>query len=161
VKRARVSLLLLAAAALVALASVEHPPGPSAATDMARATSARPRVPGEKSEASETLQFGSAFIRQPLPQADDAFQTRSWAPPPPVAKAPPAKPVAPPLPYSFSGLMEDEHGRTLFLRRGDALLVGHEHDVVDANYRVEEIGDTSAVLTYLPLKERQVLAYPK
>jgi len=157
-KRARIALLSLGSAALVALASVEvETPRRAANVVPARAAAAS----SEKTFPVETLEYGAAFLQQPLPRAVDPFEARSWAPPPPPAPKVAPKPVAPPLPFVFSGVMEDESGKTLFVRKGDAVLVAREHEVLDSSYRVEEIGEQTVAFTYLPLQERQVLAYPK
>jgi len=155
-KRARLVLLGLAAAALVAVASVERAVPPSPRSDLQSVPRSTPQA------APQSLDYGKAFLRQPLPGADDPFGQRSWVPPPPRAPAgPPPKPAAPPLPFAFSGVMEDSDGKTLFVRRGDSVLIGRAHELLEPNYRVEEIGTDRAVLVYLPLEERQVLPYPK
>jgi hypothetical protein len=156
-KPARLALGALGAAALVALANVERSPAARAGS-RAEPVAAR----AQPSAEGAALEFGRAFVRQPLPGAEDAFRARSWAPPPPPPeKLAPRKPVAPPLPFSFSGVMEDAGVKTLFLRRGEALLAGREREVLESQYRIEEIGEDSVALTYLPLDERQVLAYPR
>lgn len=161
-KRPRLLLLALAAAALAALAGVQRAAS-VAGVEGARPPSAPPRpAPSAPSPESLQLQYGAAFIRQPLPHADDPFRPRSWAPlSAPAPSGPPPRPVAPPLPFTFSGVMEDEQGRTLFVRRGDAVLAARANEALDGSYRVEEIGNDSAVLTYVPLAERQTLPYPK
>jgi len=159
-KRTRLLVLVLAAAGLAALAGVQRAAS-VAGVEAARLPSAPPR-PAPSAPSPESLQYGAAFIRQPLPHADDPFRARSWAPPSaPAPSGPPPRPVAPPLPFTFSGVMEDEQGKTLFLRRGDAVLAARANEALDGAYRVEEIGNDSAVLTYVPLAQRQTLAYPK
>lgn len=96
----------------------------------------------------------------------DAFSRLSWLPPPPkvVVVAPPPPPVvvptAPPLPFTFVGLLEQGFGAThpkAFLTRGDALLVVAAGDTVEDNYSIDSITAQQITVTYLPLKTRQVL----
>lgn len=96
----------------------------------------------------------------------DAFGTASWTPPPPpppppaapVAPPPPPPPTAPPLPFSFVGLLEQKSSKpTAFLAKGEALVVAGVGDVIDGTYRVESLSPSGVVVTYLPLNQRQTL----
>ncbi|GBG15163.1 uncharacterized protein NMK_2766, partial [Novimethylophilus kurashikiensis] len=69
----------------------------------------------------------------------------------------PPKPVAPPLPYIYMGKMVDESGLSIFLTRNNKPYVVHVGDILDNQYRVELIKPPMMELTYLPLKEKQVL----
>lgn len=98
--------------------------------------------------------------------AADPFAATSFAPPPPappppapvVAPPPPPPPKAPPLPFTFVGLLEQGVAKPqAFLARGDALFIVAAGDVVEDKYRIESLSPASVVLTYLPLAERQVL----
>ena len=103
--------------------------------------------------------------------AGNPFKSNSWAPPPPskvvavtvapVVAAPtePPKPVAPPLPYAFVGKLEAKNAKPrAFLSKGEALVIVSPGDVLDNNtYRVESMDQTSIVLNYLPLNQRQVI----
>ena len=117
----------------------------------AAAASARAAAP-----LRETIEVGGAA---------DAFQGRSWTPPPPpapppapVVQAPPPAPTAPPLPFRFVGLLEDMGDQpTAFLARGEALHIVRVGDQIDSAYRVDALSATRVVLTYLPLKQQQVL----
>lgn len=95
-----------------------------------------------------------------------AFATLSWLPPPPppvvaVAAPPPAPvaPSAPPLPYTFVGLLEtDGQQPTAFVARGDTLLMVAAGDTLeDKTYRVDSLSADKLVLTYLPLGIAQTL----
>jgi hypothetical protein len=46
---------------------------------------------------------------------------------------------------------------TVFLSKGDRLLIVGKGDLIDNLYRVETIGPREIVFVYLPLEERQVL----
>lgn len=96
----------------------------------------------------------------------EAFANLSWLPPPPPAvivppprppKPPP--PTAPPLPFTFVGLMEKGTARPqAFLTKGDALLVVAAGDTIDNNtYRIETLSAQKIVITYLPMGTQQTL----
>jgi len=74
-----------------------------------------------------------------------------------VAPEPPAKPVAPPLPFTFKGRLDDDSGVTVILANGNDPHLVRAGDVFQRDYRVDEIGDSSIKFTYLPLNERQEL----
>lgn len=95
------------------------------------------------------------------PPAQDPFQSRSWEPPAPVvvAPAPPRRPEAPPLSFTYLGKLVEDAGTTLFLARDDRNYVVRTGDTIEGTYRIEEIRDEAAVLIYLPLKSKQTLAF--
>jgi hypothetical protein len=104
--------------------------------------------------------------RPPLTSEGRAFARLSWlppppppAPPPPAAPPPAQAPTAPPLPYTFVGMVEQGVGKPqAFLSRGDALIIVAAGDVIDSNtYRVESLSSSQVVLIYLPLDTRQVI----
>jgi len=108
----------------------------------------------------------SRLNRQASVETDDGlFPARApQAPPSPipsqaVIQAPPApsKPVAPPLPFKYLGLMEDRGQLIVFVARGDELLSLKPGDVIANQYRVDEASEASVTFTYLPLDQRQVL----
>ena len=84
-----------------------------------------------------------------------AIATQAVVQPPP----PPAKPVAPPLPFKYLGLMADGGQLIVFVARGDELLSLKQGDVVANQYRVDAATEASVTFVYLPLNERQVLAF--
>src|SRR5207344_2347728 len=92
----------------------------------------------------------------------DPFQSRSWEPPVSLvaaAPAPPPRPEAPPLPFTYLGKLVEEASTTLFLAREDRNYVVRTGDTIEGTYRIEEIRDEAAVLVYLPLKSKQTLAF--
>lgn len=110
----------------------------------------------------------SRLNRQSAGESDDGlFPARApQAPPPPipaqaVIQVPPVppKPVAPPLPFKYLGLMVDGGKLTVFVARGDELLNLKQGDVVANQYRVDDANEASVTFIYLPLNERQVLAF--
>jgi hypothetical protein len=100
----------------------------------------------------------------------DPFGPHSFRPPPPKLKAlsaqaaaeamqapPPPPPQAPPLPFIYMGRLSEERNTTVFLAMGDRNLVVKPGDLIDNMYKVEEVGDSGVVLTYLPMNLRQTL----
>jgi len=92
---------------------------------------------------------------------------KAAAPPPPPPPAPvvalpppppPPPPTAPPLPYSFVGMLEDKSRPQAFLARGEVLNIVKVGDVIDNSYRVEALSASQVVLTYLPLNQTQTLS---
>ncbi len=67
-----------------------------------------------------------------------------------------APPKAPPVPYRFVGKLEAKNAAPrAFLAKGEALLIVSAGDLLDNLYKVESLGQTEVVLTYLPLNQRQ------
>lgn len=100
---------------------------------------------------------GDLFVPQdfrpvtPLPKRQIAQPAAAVAPPPP----PP--PQAPPLPFAYLGKLAEGAETKVFLTQGDRNLVVKSGDVIDNTYRVDEIGETMVVMTYLPLSVKQTL----
>lgn len=100
----------------------------------------------------------------------DPFALRNFRPAPAAAKRPiampaadapappPPPPQAPPLPFLYMGKLAEGDSTTVFLSVGDRNLIVRPGDVIDNNYRVEEVTDAAVVLTYLPLTVQQTLA---
>lgn len=95
--------------------------------------------------------------RPALPEQSGLFQPHSLQPPPPPPPPPP-KPQAPPLPFRFVGALEEGGDRAVFLLEGTQVFMVRAGEQVGSQYRVERITPTSVEFTYLPLKERQILA---
>jgi hypothetical protein len=97
----------------------------------------------------------------------DIFSPHSWLPPPPpppppqiaAPAPPPPPPMAPPLPFSFFGSL-DEKGlaRRVFLTKGDQLVIVKANDVVEGQYRIDRISESAVDLTYLPLNQKQSIS---
>jgi len=94
------------------------------------------------------------------------FATLSWvAPPPPppkpvvVVAPPPPPPVAPPLPFTFVGMVEKGTPKPqAFLSRGDELLVVSLGDMLDHGaYRVDALDAGQIVFIHLPTNTKQVI----
>jgi hypothetical protein len=91
----------------------------------------------------------------------NAFEPRSWIPPPPKIKfvpPPPAPlPQAPPLPYTYIGKMMDAGQIVVFLSNQDRNYTVRRGDKLDNLYEVGDIQPTMMMLTYLPLNLQQSL----
>jgi hypothetical protein len=74
-----------------------------------------------------------------------------------VAAPPLPPPSAPPVPFAYIGRLSEEDRTTVFLSAGERNLVVKPGDVVDNNYRVEEVTDNAVSLTYLPLNVKQTI----
>jgi hypothetical protein len=95
--------------------------------------------------------------------ANNLFASNSWTPPPPpppkeLAPPPPPPPTAPPIPFNFVGLLQDQAKPTAFLAQDDKLLLVSAGDTLDGAYRIESVSASEIVLTYLPLNQRQSIS---
>lgn len=156
--RARLAALALA---LAAIASVRTEGEPEALlAEAAQGRAAPPATPPAALHPypAAALDPSPAFVVRPLPEMRDAFGTRNWQPPAPPAKpAPQAKPAAPPLPFAYLGRLEEGAEVTVYLRRGEEVVVARAGQAIDANYRLDEAGEDRLVFTYLPLRQQQML----
>ena len=95
----------------------------------------------------------------PRDPVSDAFEVRSWEPPPPPNKqVTPPLPQAPPLPYTYVGKLMDGDQVIVFLAKQDHSYVVKQGETIDGTYRVDDIKSGTMLLTYLPLGQQQVLA---
>lgn len=76
---------------------------------------------------------------------------------PPIVKSKPEKPIAPPLPYIYMGKITDKNGLSIFLTRNEKVYVVKDTGQIDLDYYVDLIRPPFIEITYLPLKEKQVL----
>jgi hypothetical protein len=151
--------------ALLALRAGERADGQAA-----RARDDAPIAVAPADATAERLRLGEleAAGRRGRMQADSSknlFPSERWnqgefveaargAPPSPL---PSAQPQAPPLPFAFMGKLVDAETTIVFLTRDDRTYLVRLGDTVDAAYRIEEIGQETMTLTYLPLGVRQSL----
>lgn len=101
-------------------------------------------------------------VRTNLDQAaaNNLFASNSWTPPPPpppkaLPPPPPPPPTAPPMPFNFVGLLQDQAKPTAFLAKDDQLLLVTTGDTIEGAYRIDSVSAKEIVLTYLPLNQRQ------
>jgi hypothetical protein len=94
------------------------------------------------------------------------FAAHSWyvAPPPPApvavstAAAEPAKPVAPPLPFTYMGSYAPNGAAPVFfLTQGDRVYDVHVGDTLDGTYTVDSFTNGQLIFTYKPLNQQQQL----
>lgn len=102
---------------------------------------------------------------------EDPFAARAWQAPPlsapepdkPVAAAPivvSAPPPPPPLPFKFVGQMNNGADRTVYLARGDQVVLAHQGDVLDGNYKVLAIRANQIDFESISSGLKQTLAIP-
>lgn len=115
---------------------------------------------------SAELPYDLSAIKRPMPKnirSAGLFDAKSWYVPSPVQAAPayvpPPQSLTPTLPFSFIGRMLDGEEVTLFLSRNDRQYTVKEKDMLDDTYRVDKIGESEAVLTYLPSNTQQTLLF--
>jgi hypothetical protein len=78
------------------------------------------------------------------------------APPAPVVRRAPSAAVAPALPYTYIGSIQEGGGeRLLFLLDGERLVTARVGEVLDARYRINAADESAITLTYLPLQQEQ------
>lgn len=158
--------IALGAALLVTLAAVvwasQQDSDPAPAVVGARAASPVASTPS----ASPSPSVGGApleNLRQPQKPQANAFAPRSFHVPPPAPKRvvapapPPPAPTAPPLPFTFVGMLKEAEGTVAFVARGEQLYSLRVGEVVDGSYRVEAIDAAGVTFLYLPLNETQRL----
>ncbi|HYD82128.1 MAG TPA: hypothetical protein VEC06_20170 [Paucimonas sp.] len=162
----------LALAATVALVAWNAWDGGAGASDSAAVVEPEPRRPapgatpgaGLHAAPGRSVRAGmdEELAKEPLVESDvDPFKVVSFLPPPPKVAAPPPpppKPTAPPFPYRYFGRMVGVDGKLVtYLTRNDELIPIREQDVLDNAYRIDSIGDTQIVVTYLPLEEKAIV----
>lgn len=132
----------------------------------------RPRsaaAPAAVPAASLALDLSRLKRGANAPHASGAFGAKDWNPPPrkltpkeaaaqrALAEPPPPPPQAPPLPFTYVGMLGSEDETIVFLAQQDTNHAVKQGDVINGTYRVDEVGDGRVVLTYLPLEQRQTL----
>ena len=98
-------------------------------------------------------------------EVPQVFGVHSWYVPPPPAPfvyVPPAKPVAPPLPFTYLGRYVESGGKPVYyLVKGDRAYDVRIGETLDGSYTLDAEDNGSLLFTYLPLKERQSLGVGK
>jgi hypothetical protein len=123
-------------------------------------------------EQAPALDLGKLRRRPTTKPDSEAFGPRSFRPAPPKASKgaaasalamaappppPPPPPQAPPLPFAYVGRLVEDRDTTVFLAQGERNLVVKPGEVIDNTYKLEEVGERTLVLTYLPLSQKQTL----
>jgi hypothetical protein len=123
------------------------------------------KQPGaEQNEPAQSdVSFDLSAIKRTVPgntKTTHLFQPKSWyvpPPQPPASTLPPPQPTAPLLSFTYIGKMINGNEVTLFLYKNDRQYTVKANDVLDDSYRVDQITDSSVVLTYLPMNIQQTL----
>ena len=84
----------------------------------------------------------------------DLFAPHDWNPPPPPVEIKPAKPEAPPLPYRYLGRWEENGALTMILGHGDQSIPVRSGQILDGQWRIDNISARRIDFTFLPLKTR-------
>ncbi|MBV8034564.1 MAG: hypothetical protein JOY88_05780, partial [Pelomonas sp.] len=83
--------------------------------------------------------------------------------PPPLAAAPPPPPVAPPAPYQMIGRVVEGEGakavEVALLTGPNKSLSARRGDVIDGQWRVEQVSDSGVRLTWLPAQLPQNIVF--
>lgn len=119
---------------------------------------------------NETVHSSSAKPSAPQasssPAADkgqDLFASQLPPPPPPppavvVVPPPPEPPKAPPLPYRYLGLMDEDGTMHIYLKKGENTVVTHVGDKLEDSYLVKRLDRNGITFVYLPLGQEQQLS---
>lgn len=94
--------------------------------------------------------------------SQDAFAPRDWTPPPPpppkaLPPPPPPPPMAPPLPYRYLGKWREDGRLVVFLKSGNNSILVKGGEVLDGQWKVDEIAPRMMRFTYLPLAQTTTL----
>lgn len=157
------------AATLAATAWVAMQPGDEAAVvaPVRRAATVAAAASAASASASAPVAAAREAWAEVPPEQLAAWQPPPPPPPPPAAApapaAPPPPPTAPPLPYQMIGRVVEGEGaaavevgllagpsRALSVKRGD---------VIDGQWRVEQVSTQGISLTWLPAKLPQNIAF--
>ncbi|KQV50587.1 hypothetical protein ASC95_14595 [Pelomonas sp. Root1217] len=146
----------LAATAWVATRPEDEAAAAVAAPARRAAATSAPATPATPASAP------GAASREPWAEVD-ATQLAAWQPPPPpppppapppVAATPPPPPVAPPAPYQMIGrVIEGEGAKAVevaLLTGPSKALSARRGDVIDGQWRVEQVSGSGVRLTWLP-----------
>lgn len=87
----------------------------------------------------------------------DAFAARDWTPPPPQRpKLPPPPtlpPTAPPVPYRFLGKWKEDGQLVVYLLSGNQTYPVKGGELLNGQWRVDEVNERSIRFTYVPLDQ--------
>jgi hypothetical protein len=77
-----------------------------------------------------------------------------------LARAAPAAPVAPPLPYRYLGSFSEGGRSTVYLARGDEHLLAEPGALLDGAWRVEAVTPVAVTLLHVPMGTRHSVPIP-
>lgn len=161
--RRALAAVLAATLAASAWLALQDEPAPEAPVVRAAPRAATPR------RAAEPL---PAWPAPPAPRPATPWQAEparlaAWMPPPPAPVAAPrsaapaasAAPVAPAFPYPLIGRIQDGDSTHALFATPQRTLPAKPQDLIDGQWRVEEVGPAGVVLTWLPGQLRQTLVF--
>ena len=113
-----------------------------------------------KTDAIEEADLVERLRRNAVSVSDiDPFRTKSWyVPPPPPLPTPQLKPAAPPLPFRYMGMLEDQGRTTVYLVRGEESFAVVQGERFADAYRLDKVERGILVISYLPLDTQQTLS---
>jgi hypothetical protein len=158
--------LLLYVALLATVLAVIFAPPAQEPVQPSHSPSADTPEHNKKASGVNIYEHATAPASNFLPQKRSGLQNEPGElfmvdrPPPSTASnrpAPPPKPVAPPLPFTYMGKMEENGELTVFLTKGDVPYVAKVGDVLEGQYRVDSIHPPMIEFTYIPLGQKQTL----
>lgn len=161
-------LLGAAASAIVMAMDAGDEPAPARKGHMKAgqvATATLPAGAAKRAPVAERVELERLSGRKPDggKEIGNAFDAISWyvppPPPPPPLPLPPAKPEAPPLPFTYLGHFKspDSPVQVIILGRADRVYTVSEGEVIDGTYRVGPVTAGLIEFTYLPLDAKQSL----
>lgn len=106
-------------------------------------------------------------VQRKIWTAPSDSQFAAWAPPPPPPAPrevkgpppPPPAPVAPPFPYQIIGSLVENGLAQAFLASPSRSLNARTGDVIDGQWRVDQVSATGIALTWLPGSLKQQIAF--
>lgn len=140
--------------------------GTSGATADAISTPAVVAESAPAAAAPELAVARVATLRQAgevSPPRANVFASKSFYVPRPkpkrvtVVAPPPPPPVAPPLPFTYMGVLKEGGNTVVFVVSGERLHSVRVGDVIDGTYRVEAVNAEEVTFVYLPMNEKQTL----
>lgn len=157
---------LLAACSWLALFGDKSPAGnaaasaPVAAVPAARPTTAVPATGVTLSLVPREQLFSPPGAAEPGKgtASRDLFSARNWNPPPAPPSVAPAAPVVPPVPYAFLGKKLEAEIWEVYVSRGEQTFVARTGQVLEGEWRVDQIAPPRLALTYLPLAQTQTFS---
>jgi len=139
--------------------------------EVAEAATAVPVRRPPVAASSPSTATSAPAVREPWAEAGPA-QLAAWQlppppppppAPPPAAPAPPPPPVAPPMPYQMIGRVVEGDGakavEVALLAGPNKALSVKRGDVIDGQWRVEQVTASGASLTWLPAKLPQTIVF--
>lgn len=141
-------------------------------SDLNKHQSTHPQIAGdEKLKFNNTALISNSVSLIPWEQLKreaiennphDVFKVHSWVVVPPVKKVkplPPPPPIAPNLPFTYAGKLENSpKGTQVFLMGNNKLFSVVMGEKVDAQWRIDSEDANTLQFTYLPFNLKQVLS---